>query len=335
MRLVLLILAASAALPARETGAEMTRAAEAFLASLSAEERRLAALPFGSDDRLDWKFVPAERRGLALGAMSERQRALARGLLQSALSAEGARQAQGIQDLEGVLAELEQGRGPIRDPLRYHLSVFGTPGPRGAWAWRFEGHHLSIQLTLLDGQVVGLTPHFMGANPGKVAKGPHAGREVLGDEDALGRALAATLTPEQAKVATLPGKVPSDILSGSLREARALEPRGIPLSRLSTEQRVLFWLAVERFARRYRGELAEPALAELRATPPEQLTFAWCGGLRAGEPHYYRIQGPALLIELDNTQNGANHVHTVWRDLRRDFGGDALRRHLVEAHGER
>lgn len=335
MRAIVLTLLAHGVLLAHEPAGEMARAAEAFVGSLSPEQRAKAILPFGSDERLDWKFVPAERKGLPLGEMSEPQRALARQLLQSALSTEGARKASRIQELETVLASLEKGKGPVRDPLRYFVTIFGTPGPKGAWAWRFEGHHLEVQLTLLDGTVVGLTPHFMGSNPGKVADGPLAGTEVLGEEDALGRALAVSLSAEQSKAATLPGKVPADIVSGAAREARAPEPRGIALARLSPEQATVFWSIIERFARRFRGELAEPAVAELRALPADQLSFAWSGGTAVGEPHYYRIQGPALLLELDNTQNRANHVHTVWRDLRNDFGGDALRRHLGAQHGAR
>jgi hypothetical protein len=332
MRCVLLLILSQALAIGHEVGAEMTEAAGEFLNSLEPAQRARAELPFGSDERLNWRFVPAERLGLPLGAMTEPQRNLARRLMRSALSADGARKAETIQNLESVLASLEKGRGPVRDPNLYHLTVFGVPGPKGAWAWRLEGHHLEVQVTLLDGQPVGLTPHFMGANPGKVAAGPLSGTEVLADEDTLGRALALTLDKAQREIAVIPGKVPADILSGATRVARPLEPRGITLAQLGTPQRELFWQIVSRFVGRFRGELADPVLAELRALPADQLSFAWSGGMEVGEGHYYRIQAPSLLLELDNTQNNANHVHTVWRDLRNDFGGDALRRHLKTEH---
>ena len=335
-RLVLpLLLTSIASLAAHEVGKEMASAAGELLGSLSAEQRARATLPFASDERLNWKFVPAERLGLPLDAMSDRQRALTRGLLASALSAEGTLKAERIRDLESVLAEIEKGKGPRRDPLRYFVTIFGTPGPKGSWAWRFEGHHLEVQVTLVDGEVVGLTPQFMGANPGKVADGPRAGLETLSDEDALGRELAASLTPEQAGLAIIPGKVPGDILSGASREAMAIEPMGIPLSRLDPGQRERLWTVIGRFVGRYRGELAGPVLAELRALPADAIWFAWCGSTKVGEGHYYRIQAPGVLMELDNTQNKANHVHTVWRDLRHDFGRDALRRHLETEHAGR
>lgn len=313
----------------------MAGAAQRLLDCLTPAQRAKAALPFDSDERLNWKFVPAERQGLPLGEMEEPQRELTRHLLLTALSAEGYRKAAAIQQLETVLAELEKGKGPVRDPLRYHLTVFGQPGAKGAWAWRLEGHHLEVQVTLLEGRVVGLTPHFMGANPGRVAGGPLAGTEVLAEEDALGLALAASLTPEQARLAVLPGKAPADILSGDAKVARALEPRGIGLDRLDARQQRMLRRMLACFAERYRGELAAPVLRETGALPPEQVCFAWMGGTRAGEPHYYRIQTPTLLLELDNTQGKANHVHTVWRDLRDDFGRDALRRHLEAEHGAR
>lgn len=335
MRNLLLLLLTFALADAHEVGAEMSKAAADFLGSLEPAQRAKASLPFGSDERLNWKFVPGERQGLPLKEMTAAQRAGAQALLRTALSIDGARKAETIQALESVLAALEKGRGPVRDPGRYFVTVFGTPGAQGAWAWRFEGHHLEIQVTLLDGRPVGLTPQFMGSNPGKVAEGPLAGTEALADEDTLGRTLALALSDEQRRSAIIAGKVPGDILSGSAREAKPLEPVGVRLSQLDPAQREIFWQIVSRFVGRFRGELAQPVLSELHALPPEQLAFAWCGGTKVGEGHYYRIQAPGLLLELDNTQNNANHVHTVWRDLRNDFGGDALRRHLEAGHARR
>jgi hypothetical protein len=319
--------------------AEMAEAAQGFLASLRPEQRAKAALALDDPARLDWKFVPAERKGLHLRDMDPAQRAKADSLLRSTLSAEGVGKVEGILVLEGVLRELEGDTTGRRDPGKYAYAVFGQPTATGTWSWRLEGHHLEVLVSIVEGHVVGLTPHFMGANPGKVRPGPRdggkAGLEVLGAEDRLGRELAASLDPAQAKVGHLPGKAPADILSGQSRQARRLEPVGIPLSQLKPDQKALFWRLVALHAERFRGDLAKPMMDGLRALPEDRLHFAYIGGTKEGEGRYYRIQAPELLIEMDNTQNGANHVHSVWRDLRNDFGGDALRRHLERDHGVR
>lgn len=315
---------------------DMAEAAQGFLESLRPDQRAKAALPLGDPARLDWKFVPAERKGLYLRDMDPAQREKAGALLRATLSAEGLRKVEGIRLLEGILRDTERDTTGRRDPDKYAYAVFGAPGAKGAWSWRLEGHHLEVLVSIVDGHVVGLTPHFMGAAPGKVPAGPHdagkAGLELLGDEDRLGRELALSLDAEQARVGWLPGKAPADILSGQSRQARRLEPAGIPLERLRPEQKATFWRLVALHAERFRGDLAKPALDALRALPEDKLHFAYIGGTKEGEGRYYRIQGPDLLIELDNTQNKANHPHAVWRDLRTDFGGDALRRHLERDH---
>lgn len=341
MRPALLALALLAAIARGHPAAanEMAEAAQGFLASLRPDQRTKAALPLGDPARLDWKFVPAERKGLYLRDMDPAQREKAAALLRAALSAEGLRKVDGIRTLEGILRDMEKDTTGRRDPDKYAYAVFGTPAPTGTWSWRLEGHHLEVLVSIVDGHVVGLTPHFMGAAPGKVAAGPHdagkAGLEVLGDEDRLGRELALSLDDEQAKVGWLPGKAPADILSGQSRQAKRLEPVGISLDRLRPDQKATFWRIVSLNADRFRGDLAKPVVDGLRALPEDKLHFAYIGGAKEGEGRYYRIQAPDLLIELDNTQNKANHPHAVWRDLRNDFGGDALRRHLERDHGAR
>jgi hypothetical protein len=324
---------------AHEIGIEMSKDAESFLAKLTPAQRAKANIPFKSDERFNWKFVPADRKGLPLKEMNKDQTQAALKILHSALSASGETKANSIRQLESVLKEIEKGKGPTRDPELYYLTIFGTPSAQGSWAWRFEGHHLEVQVTLLNGEIIGLTPHFMGTNPGRVmeigSSQKHVGLDALGKEDKLGRDLANSLHDSQIALGIFGGKAPSDILSGQSREAKALQPLGITLADLSAEQQAVFWQIVEEFVLRFKSELSAPTLKALREVPKNKLTFAWMGGLKEGEGHYYRIQGPDFLIELDNTQNNANHVHTVWRDLKNDFGNDALRRHLATEHSTR
>ncbi len=338
--LTLALLALGATLAAHPAAAqEQAQAAQAFLDSLRPEQRAKAALTLDDPARLDWKYVPAERKGLYLRDMDPTQREKAAALLRAGLSDEGLRKVEGIRRLEGLLQAMERDTTGRRDPGKYAYAVFGTPSPKGTWCWRLEGHHLEVIVTLVDGHVVGLTPSFMGASPAKVPANPHepdlAGAELMGDEDRLGRELAQSLDAEQAGLGHLPGKAPADILSGQSRKAGRLEPAGISLAQLRPAQKAIFWKLVALHAERFRGDLARPVLDGLRALPEEKLHFAHIGGTKPGEGRYYRIQAPELLIEVDNTQNGANHIHAVWRDLRGDFGGDALRRHLGQDHGAR
>jgi hypothetical protein len=337
--LLLLVLLAAVARGHPAAASEMAEAAQAFLSTLRPDQRAKAALDLADPARLDWKFVPAERKGLYLRDMDPAQREKAAGLLRATLSSEGLRKVEGIRMLEGILRDMEKDTTGRRDPDKYAYAIFGTPSAKGTWSWRLEGHHLEVLISIAEGHVVGLTPHFMGTAPGKVPAGPHdggkAGLELLGDEDRLGRELALSLDSEQAKLGWLPGKAPADILSGQSRQAKRLEPAGIALGQLRPDQKAVFWKLVALHAERFRGDLAKPVLDGLRALPEDKLYFAYIGGTKEGEGRYYRIQAPELLIEMDNTQNKANHVHSVWRDLRHDFGGDALRRHLERDHGAR
>lgn len=341
MRPALLALALLAAVARGHPAAanDMADAALGFLGSLRPDQRAKAALDLGDPARLDWRFVPAERKGLYLRDMDPAQREKAATLLRATLSEAGLRKVDGIRTLEGILRDMEKDTTGRRDPGKYAYAVFGAPAAGGTWSWRLEGHHLEILVSIVDGHVVGLTPHFMGAAPGKVPAGPHdagkAGLELLADEDRLGRELVLSLDAEQAKLGWLPGKAPADILSGQARQAKRLEPVGISLDRLRPDQKATFWRLVALHTERFRGDLAKPVLDGLRSLPEDKMHFAYIGGAKEGEGRYYRIQGPDLLIELDNTQNKANHPHAVWRDLRNDFGGDALRRHLERDHGAR
>jgi len=316
---------------AHDLAEEMTEAANRFLAALSGEQRQKATFEIKDDERQNWHFTPVARKGLPLKDMGGDQRALALGLLNSGLSHQGFLKAASVMSLEAILKEIEQGRGPGRDPDLYFVSIFGKPEVHGAWGWRFEGHHLSINFTLAGGEVT-ITPNFLGSNPGEVLQGPRKGLRVLGNEEDLGRTLAASLSPSQSKIAIYTNVAPADIISHEKRRAQVLEPQGITLKALNADQQEMLWALIGEYIHRARGELAEKELAALKSVSPEAITFAWAGPLEKGKGHYYRVQAPSFLLEYDNTQNNANHVHAVWRDLKNDFGEDILRKHYDEAH---
>jgi len=309
---------------------EMTEAANLFLRSLDETQTAKINFAFGDELRKDWQFIPMERKGLGLKEMKPNQRHLAMALVQTALSHRGFSTTMKIMALEQVLHEMEN-QSAKRDPEKYHLFFFGTPSTEATWGWRIEGHHLSISITVVDGKTVVTTPAFFGANPGEVREGKLAGLRVLGEEEDLGRKLVKSLTVEQKKIAVLEGKPPRDVINGPGRDAQPLSPRGIPVSDLTKTQKDTLLNLVSVYVKKFRPELADDDMGKIQAAGIEKIHFAWAGKFAKGQPHYYRIQGPTFIMEYDNTQNKANHVHAVWRDFKNDFGADLLRQHYQSA----
>jgi hypothetical protein len=316
-------------LAAHEASIEMAQAATHFAAALKPEQKSKALLNFDDKERTNWHYVPKARQGLPIKEMSHDQRLLAHALLATGLSHRGYVQAVSIMSLEEILAELEKGRGPLRDSEMYYVSIFGTPG-KEPWGWRFEGHHLSLNFTSAGGEVPSVTPSFFGSNPGEVREGPRAGMRVLAREEELGRALIKSLAEDQQKEAIILAKAPNEIFNSPGRIKST--PEGILRSKLSEEQKAALTTLMQEYLGRYRPDVATEDWKKIETAGLDQVAFAWAGGLEAGQPHYYRVQGPTFVLEYDNTQNGANHVHSVWRDMTGDFGEDVLKKHIDQAH---
>jgi len=304
---------------------EMAEAANNFLAALGPEQRAKAVFEFKDGQRFDWHFVPKARKGLPLKEMNSPQRLLAHALLSTGLSQRGYMKATTIMSLEQILYDLED-KAPHRDADLYFVTIFGSPA-NTVWGWRVEGHHLSLNFTLEGDQIIAITPSFFGANPAKILTGPRKGLRVLASEEDLARRLVSSLTAAQRKVGVITNIAPRDIITGADRKAKALEPMGIDAASLNAKQRELLLSLLKEYVFRYRTEIAEADLKSIRKAGEEKIHFAWAGGLEPGQGHYYRIQGPTFLMEYDNTQDNANHIHTVWRDLLNDFGEDLLRKH--------
>ncbi|HCE02728.1 MAG TPA: hypothetical protein DEQ98_05755 [Acidobacteria bacterium] len=310
----------------------MTTAAIKFLDTLSDEQERAARFPFDGEDRFDWHFIPRERKGVPLKTMTATQRSAALDLLRTALSEDGFTKAESIRQLEQILFELE-GRD-IRDPDLYFFMVFGEPTTGGTWGWRYEGHHLSHNWTIVNGSAVAASPQFFGTNPAEVRDGPKKGQRVLGSEEDQARALLASLNMTQKASAMLSEEAPRDVLTSNEREVAMLDDLGVSHADMDASQRGVLWSIIEEYAMAQPAAVAEQRLAEVRTAGLDNIKFGWMGGAARGEPHYYRIQGPTFLIEYDNTQGQANHVHSVWRDFEGDFGRDLLAAHYEQyPHG--
>jgi len=335
-RLVLAYLCAvlvAAAWPQRENPAvaEMIAGARNLLGSMTARQQSAAAFSVEDAERLNWHYVPRPRKGVALKELTPAQHKLAHALLATGLSREGYVKAANIMYLEQILHEQED-NSPIRDPDDYSFTIFGKPSETEPWGWRVEGHHLSLNFTLRGPMVLSATPAFFGANPARVKNGPLAGLQVLEAEEDLGRRLVLSFRGARAKEVIIDVKAPADILTRASRKAELGSPVGVPVSEMDKEQAAMLMNLVNVYAHRLREELAESELEKLRGAGLEKIRFAWAGGLEPGQPHYYRIQGPTFVIEFDNTQNNANHIHSVWRDFEGDFGMDALRDHYAQSH---
>lgn len=311
-----------------------SRAVVAWLKSLDSRQREEARHPFTSNRRTDWHYVPRQRPGVALRDMSEQQRTLLWRVLETVLSDRGLLKTEGALMIEGVLGELTS-RPRYRDPKNYALVIFGDPArPSEPWAWRFEGHHLSFTFTHVPGKGIAVTPHFVGANPAEVPKGHHhAGLRLLGDEQEMGFKLLHALDSGLKDQAIIATRSPGDIIAGPGREQSLRTPQGVAFGTLGTDQKAMLLGLVELYTGRLKADLAATAMEKLRQAGTDHLHFAWAGAERPGAPHYYRIHGPTLVIEHDNTQGGANHIHAVWHDPTDGFGEDLLRRHHELDHG--
>lgn len=318
---------------AANSAGEMAKAATEFLTALQPEQKTKATFDLKSEERENWHFVPKPRNGLPLKEMTPPQRSLARALLKSGLSDRGYGKATNIMSLELVLFDMEN-KSPKRDPELYYVSIFGKPDATNTWGWRVEGHHLSINFTIVDGKNISVTPSFLGSNPGEVKEGPRKSVRVLSNEEDLGRELLKSFSPEQKKLAIFSTDAPKEVITGNARKVKALDQVGIPQAKMTKEQSALLMKLVNEYLNRSRAELAATDLAKIEKAGVDKIFFAWAGKEERGEPHYYRIQGPTFLMEYDNTQNNANHVHAVWRDFEHDFGEDILRKHYEQTpHG--
>jgi hypothetical protein len=305
----------------------MAGAAQAFLGTLDEGQKTRARLAFDAEERFNWHFTPVPRAGLPLKQMTPPQREAAFALLRVGLSEKGYTKAEAIRALEPILAEIEQ--NPVRrDPELYYVTIFGEPSATGTWGWQWEGHHVSQNWTIVNGKSIASTPQFFGSNPAEVRNGPKKGTRVLAAEEDLARALLDSLTDAQRAAAIVAPDAPDDILTSNARKAGIQADLGVAWTALSTEQRGLLMAVIDEYAAAQPKAVAEGRLAKLKAAGLEKVKFAWMGSRARGERHYYRLQGPTFLIEYDNTQNGANHVHAVWRDFTGDWGEDLLAEHL-------
>jgi len=324
--------------PSTEIAKVMENACVRFLNSLTASLRKKANFSFDSPERRHWHYVPRElfdRKGASLKEMNSRQRQAAFKLLASGLSQTGYEKVTSVMDLEKTLAKIEHALNEsnlIRDPELYFFSVFGDPATRNAWSWRAEGHHVSLNFTIAGSDWIAPNPLFLGANPAEVQTGSQRGLRILTKEEDLARGLMAALTVAQRRNTIISPTAPADILTRALPRIEPSGAQGLPAASMTSEQREILDRLIHTYMDRLPDALAANELKKLHEAGLDAVYFAWAGPEDRGKPHYYRLQGPFFFVEYDNTQNNANHIHTVWRNIKDDFGEDLLHLHYQRQH---
>ena len=316
-----------------ELAARMRQAASDLLDSLTPAQRHRVVATFDPAELLQWTYLPGDRPGLRVRELSTEQRGLASALLLSCCSPRGAADAErvlgteAIRDGQPVAAEASSVLAAYSDP-QYWLRLLGDPRQRDApWSWRLSGHHLVAQ-AVVAGDLVSTTPQFFGTQPARVLAGPHAGFRGLPVEEDLARQLVHVLDGDQRRRAVVAPRAPADISSRDDPVASlAGVPSGLSYADMSPVSRPLLENLIQQYVGRAPAPVANRAWADIRQAGLGEVTFSWAGGLEPGQGHYYAVSGRTVLLEYDNTQDGANHVHSVWRDLRHDWAGDLLRSH--------
>lgn len=317
---------------------DLSQKANDFINTLTPTLKSRTIFRLEDPERYNLNFIPIERKGPTFHDFNQQQTDAAMALLKASLSKEGFRKTSEIMELEKILFVLENDQNKYpdgsswRDPLNYHFLIFGDPGPESFWGWKFEGHHVSLNFISTQNRIVSSTPSFFGSNPAVMEVRGHKRKEVLQLESDLGFLLVNSLTEDQLKKALFSEKAPEEIITRNYRDVENIEPRGIYYSMMDNNQKETFMKLLNVYIDNYEPGFSEAFRLKIEKSGHENLSFSWAGSMKPGSPHYYRIQGPVLLIEFDNTQNDANHIHSVVRDLTNDFGRDILQEHYHQDH---
>lgn len=311
-----------------------TNPAMSFLNELTKEQREKAQMPFDDLSRTTWHFLPGAmwpRTGIQLSELNDSQKDLLFKLLRSHLSETGYNKARKIMDLENVLLELGYGDADFRDAEKYTVAFYGNPMKDSLWAWSFEGHHLSLNFTIANDKV-SIAPRFMGASPATIKEGNRKGERTLAHEEDYGLQLINALSNDQKQKAIFQKASYADIVSMNASQVGPLQTVGIRVGDLTNEQKTILTTLIHEYLSTMPPKLAEKRMDNLKSEEFDDIWFGWAGDIESGKPHYYRIQGKTFLVEFDNTQNNANHIHLVWRDFDGDFGRDLIKEHYEHTH---
>ncbi len=319
----------------KSTIKKMQEAASSFYDNLDAKARNKALFHYLDGERIFWYYPPLNRHGLPLKDMRKELKSLVFTLLETGLSSDAFNQTLQIINHELILKELEIRENIktfVRDPERYYFTIFGNPKSKDPWGWRFEGHHVSIHFSIWSDKIISVTPLFLGVNPAEVKDGDSKGLRILKKREDLAFELVNSMSKDQHHIATIYENTPKDIITYNSSRVTVPVVEGISWDELKIGQQKLLKLLIAEYVNQVNPNLVKSKLEYLASNTLKSVKFGWAGGINLGEAYYYRIHGGNLFIELDNYQSGANHVHSVWRDVENDFAQDVLRKHLLSYH---
>ncbi|MGB4850421.1 MAG: DUF3500 domain-containing protein [Saprospiraceae bacterium] len=325
--LLLLLLPVSLAAQNSDLNNQGSANARAFVHSLDDVQRQKAVYPFEEMNRYEWHYLPATmvyRYGIGIKDLDTIQKANVYMLLKSFLSKEGYTKTRNIMDYEYLLKEM-QPENVNRIPENYFIAVYGQPGD-SIWGWKFSGHHVALNFTILDDQLA-FAPFFFGVYPAEVKDGPKKGTRLLKDEEDLGFELVNSFSHQKREKAIFQLHAFSDIVSTNAEQVGPMKPVGIFAAEMTLEEKTILNKLIVAYLRSMPEAIGKTRMEKIVMEDMDSICFGWAGGTEPGIPHYYRVQGNSFMIEFDNTQNNANHIHTVWRDFNGDFGADLLREH--------
>ena len=306
----------------------LAESGQAFLLTLNPDQLDKALIPFQDERRVDWHFIPKDsRKGLSFAELSDTQSQLLWAFWETALSREGLTKTKGVIAAEKILWE-QSGHADYRNPEKYYMVFFGRPETAGTWGASLEGHHLSLNLTVVDGKAIFVTPSFMGASPDRNREGA---QPLKGEYDQALR-LLNMFGAEQMALAHRSKVKPHNLFTGARKRVDPMKPEGLPASEMSQGQRAQLMQLIQEYVGRYRSAIAEDDVRKIEEAGIENIYFLWVGSDEPGKPVYYRVQGPSFVLEYSNRQSAGNHSHSVWRDFENDFAYDALGEHMEHYH---
>jgi hypothetical protein len=308
---------------ASRPGAAMAQAATRFVEVLDHSQKLKATFKYDDPERINWHFIPRDRKGVGLWDLDGAAADAAQALVSSGLTVAGYHKVLEVRSLEEVLYLFEGGeeaeRRAKRHPHRYYVSIFGTPAAKGLWGWRFEGHHLSLNFSVKDGKIVSSTPEFFGANPGLIDAGPGRSLRVLGKREDIARQILKTCPDAKKAQLWLSKETPKDIRGGGVAQPIVDKLEGLAFADMTKEQQTLLKELIAEYLTAMPATVVRERMQQITSDGLDDIHFGWWGGSELNEPHHYVLQGKSFVVEYNNTQNSANHVHAIWRNLAGDF----------------
>jgi len=310
-------------------GVGMATAATKLAEAVPVELKQKMMYKFDDPERLNWHFIPRERNGVVLWDLNGDSRKAADDLVKSGLSAAGYAKTLQVRSLEEVLYLFEDGeeeyRRTRRNPHKYNITIFGTPGETGEWGWRFEGHHVSLNFTIKDGVVVSSTPEFFGANPGLIDAGPKRSLRVLGRREDLARDILKACNESQKKQMWISKEAPDEVRGAGVPQPVVTEPVGLRYIDMSPEQQKLLRDLIAEYVTAMPVQVVRDRMKAIEKSGMDDIRIGWWGEAERNQRHHYVVQGASFIIEYNNTQNEANHVHAMWRNTSGDFAQAAAK----------